>query len=103
MRVGAGHQRQNRHLRRFFYLLQRLEPSVYLEFVPGDLNPTDCLSRVDSHWHGSVASAYQGAGVRYKALEAYPNLPCPAWVLAFPKGRRMAATDLGDTPMGSAE
>ena len=52
LRASAGLRRQNRHLQRFFYLLQRLEGSVYLEFVPGDVNPADSLSRVDSEWKG---------------------------------------------------
>ena len=38
LRAGAGLKRQNRHLRRLFYLLQRLVSTVYLEFAPGDLN-----------------------------------------------------------------
>ena len=36
LRASAGLRRQNRHLRKLFYLLQRLEGLVYLEFVPGD-------------------------------------------------------------------
>ena len=50
--ASAGLRRQNRNLRRLFYLLQCLEGSVYLEFVPGDLNPAESPSRVDSEWKG---------------------------------------------------
>ena len=45
-RAGAGLSRQNRRLCRLFHLLQRL--SVYLEFVAGDPNRADFLSRRDS-------------------------------------------------------
>ena len=54
LRSNAGLRLQNRHLRRLFYLLQCLEGLVYLEFVPGDLNPADSLSREDSEWNGLV-------------------------------------------------
>ena len=63
LRARAGLKRLNRHLRRIFYLLERLEYSIYLEYVPGDLNPADCLSRVDSDWGGSVQTACQEAWV----------------------------------------
>ena len=66
---------------------------MYLEYVPGDLNPADCLSRVDSDWSGRVGTACQEPQVRYKALEAYLDVPSPVWVLGFPKGRRGAATN----------
>ena len=61
LRASAGLQRQNRHLRRLFYLLQRLEGSLYLECVPGDLNPADSLSRIDSEWKGRMQDAFAGA------------------------------------------
>ena len=52
LRASAGLRRQNRHFRRLFFLLHRLEGSVYVEFVPRDLNPADSLSKVDSEWKG---------------------------------------------------
>ena len=52
---------------------------------------------------GGVPTACQEAGVRYKALEAYPDVPSPVWVLGFPKGRRGAATNLENSALGSAE
>ena len=76
---------------------------MYLEYVPRDLNPADCLSRVDSDWSGRVETTCQEAQVRYKALEAYPDMPSPVWVLGFPKGRRGAATNLESSALGSAE
>ena len=88
VRDGAGLQRQNRHLPRLFYLLRRLESSVYLEYAPRDLNPVDCLSRVDPAWSGRVEIACQEAQVQYKALEAYPDVPFPVWVLGYPNGVR---------------
>ena len=103
VRARVGLKRQNRHLHRLFYLLQRLESSVYLKDVPGDLNPADCLSKVDSDWSGGVATACQEAQVRYKALEAYPDVPSPVWVLGFPKGVRGAATNLESSALGFAE
>ena len=39
LRASAGLRRQNRHLRRLFNLIQRLEGSLYLEFVPGNPKP----------------------------------------------------------------
>ena len=99
LRAGAGLKRQNRHLHRLFYLLRRLESSVYLEYVPGDLNPADCLSRVESDWDGNVQTACHGAEVRYKALEAYPDIPSPG----FPKGRLGVASNLEHSALGSAE
>ena len=103
LRAGAGLKRQNRHLRRLFYVLERLECSIYLEYVPGDLNPANCLSRVDSDWGGSVQTACQEAGVQFKALEAYPDVPSPVWILGFPKGRRGAAYNLERSALGSAK
>ena len=103
MRTGARLKRQNRYLRRLFYLLQRLEASVYLEFVPRDLNLADCLSGIDSDRDGSVVSVSLGARVCYKALEAYRDLSSPGWVLEFPKGRCGAAANLGDSPLGSEQ
>ena len=84
--MRAGLKRQNRHLHGLFHLLQRMESFVYLEYVPGDLNPADCLSRIDFDWGGSIAIAWREAQVRYKALEAYLDEPSPVWVLVFPKG-----------------
>ena len=86
LRASAGLRRQNRHLRRLFYLLQRLEGSVYLEFVPGDLNPVDSLSWVDSEWKGQVKEARAGAANRPVALQSFLGVPSPIWVLGFPKG-----------------
>ena len=103
LRASAGLRRHNRHLRRLFYLLQRLEGSVYLEFVPGDLNPADSLSRVDSEWKGQVQDACVGAADRHVALQSFPGVPSPVWVLGFPKGRRGAACNLDAVALGSAE
>ena len=63
----------------------------------------DYLSRVDSDRGGSVPTACQEAEVRYKALEAYPDVRSPVWVLGFPKGRRGAATNLENSALGSSE
>ena len=103
LRASAGLRRQNRHLPRFFYLLQRMEGSVYLEFVPGDLNPADSLSKVDSEWKGQVKEACAGAADRHVALQSFPGVPSPVWVLGFPKGRRGAAHNLDAVAPGSAE
>ena len=103
LRASAGQRRQNMHLRRLFYLLQRLEGSVYLEFVPGDLNPADSLSRVDSEWRGRVQDACTGAAERHVVLQSFPGVPSPVWLLGFPKGRRGAACNLDAVALGSAE
>ena len=76
---------------------------MYLEYVPRDFNLADCLSRVDSDRSGRVEIACQEAQVRYKALEAYPDVPSLVWVLGFPKGRRGAATNLESSALGFAE
>ena len=47
-RARSGLKRQNRHLRRVFYVWRRLQTTVYLSWVPGDLNPADPMSRIDS-------------------------------------------------------
>ena len=60
MSAKASLKRQNRHLHRLFYLLQRLDGSVYSEYVPGDLNPIGCLSGMDFDWSGSIAFACAG-------------------------------------------
>ena len=101
LRAGAGLERQNGHLRRLFYLLECLESSIYLEYVTRDLK--DSLSRVDSDWGGGVQTACQEAGVRFKALEAYPDVPSPVWILGFPKGRRGAASNLEHSALGFAQ
>ena len=84
-------------------MLQRLEGSVYLVFVPGDLNPADSLSRVDSDSKGQVHDACAGAADRHMALQSFPGVPSPVWVLGFPKGRRGAACNLDAVALGSAE
>ena len=103
LRVGAGLKRQNRHLRRLFYLLERLESFIYLEYVPGDLNPADSLSKVDFHWGGSGRTSCHVAGVPSKAVEASVDVPSPVWIVGFPKGRRGAASNLKSPALGSAE
>ena len=103
LRASAGLRRQNRHLRRLFYLLQRLEGSVYLEFVPGDLNPADSLSRIDAEWKGRMQHACAGAADRHVALQSFHGMPSPVWVLGFPKGCRGAACNLDAVAIGSAE
>ena len=103
LRASAGLRRQNRHLRRLFYLIQRLEGSVYLEFVPGDLNPVDSLSRIDSECKGWMQDACAGAADRHMALQSFPGVPSPVWVLGFPNGRRGAACNLDAVALGSAD
>ena len=76
---------------------------MYLEYFSGDLNPADSLPRVDSNWSGRFETACLQAQVRYKALEAYPDVRSPVWVLGFSKGRRGAATNLESSALGSAE
>ena len=100
VRASAGLRRQNRQLRRLFYLLRRLEGSVYLEFVPGDLNPADSLSRVDSEWKWQVKEACAGASDRHVALQSFPGVPSPFWVFGFPKGRQGAAHNLDEVALG---
>ena len=103
LRTSGGLRRQNRHLRRLSYLIQRLEGSVYLEYFPGDLNPADSVSRIDSECKGRMQDAYAGTADRHMALQSFPRVPSPVWDLGFPKGRRGVACNLDTAAMGSAD
>ena len=76
---------------------------MYLEFVPGDMNPADSLSRLDSECKGRMQDACARAADRHMALRSFPGVPSPAWVLGFPKGRRGAACNLDAVALGSAD
>ena len=76
---------------------------MYLEFVPGDLNLADSLSRIDSECKGRMQDACARAADRHMALQSFPGVPSPVWVLGFPKGRRWAACKLDAVAMGSAD
>ena len=76
---------------------------MYLEFVPGYLNPADCLSRVDSEWKGPMKEACAGALDRHTAFQSFSWVPSPVSVLGFPKGRRGEAHNLDEVALGSAE
>ena len=102
MRAKSGLYRHNRNLRRAFYLLQRAPSSVFLEGVPGDLNPADCFSRVDSDFAGHLPAAEAATWDRFKALQAFPSLPRPVWLLNFPEGRGAAASQIASCPVGAA-
>ena len=101
MRASSALHRHNRHLRRLFYLSLRATPSTFLEWVPGDLNPADCFSRIDSDFGGSCAKAAALAWNRFQALLTFPDLPCPVWTLSFPKGRLGASRNLSSCPVGA--
>ena len=101
-RARSGLKRQNRHLRRLFYVWRRLQSSVYLSWAPGDLNPADCFSRIDSDWRGDFSAAHQCALDRLTALQSYTGLPAPVWILGFPKGRSGAFRNLQDSVLGAA-
>ena len=101
-RAKASLRRQNRHLRRLFYVWRRLKATVYLSWAPGDLNPADCLSRVDSEWAGNISAAERGALDRFQALTAYDSLPTPVWILGFPKGRQGSFRNLSTGSLGAA-
>ena len=101
MRASSGLFRHNRQLRRLFYLSLRAPPSTFLEWVPGDLNPADCFSRIDSDFGGSYALAAASAWNRFQALLTFPDLPCPVWALSFPKGRLGAARNLLSCNVGA--
>ena len=94
LRASAGLRRQNRQLRTLFYLMQRLEGSVYLEFVLGDLNPADSPCRIDSECKGRMQDVCAGAADRHMALQSFPGVPSPVWVLGFPKVLRGAGCNL---------
>ena len=76
---------------------------MYLECVPGDLNPADSLSRIDSEWKGRMQDASAGAADRHVALQSFPGVPSPVWVLGFLEGRRGAACNLDAVALGSTE
>ena len=81
---------------------RQLQSTVYLSWVPGDLNPADPMSRIDSDWNGDWSVAEQAACDRFRALQAYNNLPTPVWVLGFPKGRKGAFRNMSSSVIGSA-
>ena len=85
MRARSGLKRHNRNLRRTFYLLQRSDSTVFLEWVPGNLNPADCFSRIDGGFGGDFAAVGSAAWDRFRSLQAFLALPCPAWVANLPK------------------
>ena len=87
MRAKSGLFRHNRNLRRAFYLLQCAQSSFFLEWVPRDVNPADCFSRIDGDFSGCFDSTSAAAWDRFLALQAFPNLPCHVWIANFPKGR----------------
>ena len=47
--------------------------------------------------------ACAGAADRHVALQSFPGVPSPVWVLGFPKGRRGAAGNLDAVALGSAD
>ena len=47
MRASSELSRHNHQVCRLFCLILRAPPSVYMERVPGDLNPANCFSRID--------------------------------------------------------
>ena len=102
MRAKSGLYRHNRNLRRAFYLLQRVPSTVFFEWMPGDLIPADCFSRIDSDFAGNFPAAGAAAWDRFMALQAFPSVPCPVWLLNFPKGRRAAASQIASCPVGAA-
>ena len=101
MRARSGLKRHNRNLRRAFYLLQRSDSTVFLEWVPGDLNPADCFSRIDGDFGGDFAAAGLAAWDRFRSLQAFPALPCPVWVANLPKGRTAMDRQLAECPVGA--
>ena len=101
MRARSGLKRHNRNLRRAFYLLQRSASTVFLEWVPGDLNPADCFSRIDGDFGGDFAAAGLAAWDRFRSLQAFPALPCPVWFADLPKGRTAMDRQLAQCPVGA--
>ena len=50
-----------------------------------------------------MKEACAGASDRHVALQSFPGVPSPVWVMGFPKGRRGAAHNLDEVAVGSAE
>ena len=99
-RAKSGLHRQNRHILCLFYVWQRLRSTLYLSWVPGDLNPADCLSRIDSEWFGDITKAESSAMDRFHALGAYESTPSPIWILGFPKGPKGAFRNFKSAQFG---
>ena len=76
---------------------------MYLEYVPGDMNPADSLSRMDSECKGQMHDACAGAADRHLAFQSFPRVPSPVWVLGSPKRRRGAACNLDAVALGSGD
>ena len=71
--------------------------------VPGNLNPAESLYRIDSEWKGRMQDAFAGDADRHVALQSFPGVFSPVWVLGFPKGRRGAPYNPDAMALGSAE
>ena len=79
-----------------------MQSTVYLSWTPGDLNPADCLPRIDSEWAGSISAAERGALDRFQVLTAYDSLPTPVWIVGFRKGREGFFRNLSAGSLGAA-
>ena len=88
LRARADLKRPNRHLRRLFYLLRQLCGTIYLEFVPGDLNLANCCWGIDSsgaaHLSKPVPAPKTVSGRRMRVTANPHRFGC--W--GFPKAGR---------------
>ena len=102
-RARSGLKRQNRHLRRLFYVWRRLQSSVYLSWAPGDLNPADCFSRIDSDWKGDFKAAHQCALDRLTALQSYTGLSAGSSLdTGFPQGSVWGLSEFAEQCSGGS-
>ena len=99
-RAGAGLCRQNRHLGRFFYMWGGLQATVYLDWIPGNLNPADCFSTKVLDWKGDFLCVSKSALDRMTTLDSYGGLPAHVWILGVPKDQRVPPRNRNDAPLG---
>ena len=84
-KASVGLRVQNRILRRLVYACTRSRRSWYLCWVPGECNPADPFSRIQSGWKGDYAAAQEEATRRLRLAMGGPTvLVQHVWTLELP-------------------
>ena len=84
-KASVGLRVQNRILRRLVYACTRSRRSWYLCWVPGECNPADPFSRIQSGWRGDYAAAQEEATRRLRLAMGGPTvLVQHVWTLELP-------------------
>ena len=72
--ASVGLRVQNKILRRLVYACTRSRRSWYLCWVPGECNPADPFSRIQSGWRGDYAAAQEEATRRLRLAMGGPTV-----------------------------